>query len=321
MTAFRVSRWCPKGVGEDDDHFRVVPAEVTATLEGSPSLRIQASLGADGILCPMRSSEDALDEGRPAWVPAWLPWDPSSPQEHYKSAPLVEAIIEVVVSGTEGEFASLETLLEGSDGWEEWNAEEVRGVTFNVSTDEASAEAVGFAITRPSGDRQVLVGMDRVALSWRGEYETWDDLVQAFLQVWERYLLTARPARVESVSTRFVNVIQVPQDHIEITDYLRTTVDISPRLPQGVAGLFMQVDVPLDVRRRLGVVVTSALAAPEDPGHSAIALDLDTYDRDPFVINERGGRVLLERLAALRSAKNFVFEASITDATRELIRR
>jgi len=59
------------------------------------------------------------------------------------------------------------------------------------------------------------------------------------------------------------------------------------------------------------------LAPPPQEGHSALILDLDTYDETGFVLE--GEEQLNLRLGRLRSAKNYVFEASITDATRGLI--
>jgi uncharacterized protein (TIGR04255 family) len=66
--------------------------------------------------------------------------------------------------------------------------------------------------------------------------------------------------------------------------------------------------------------ITSATAAPPSAGISSILLDIDAYRQVDLTLSDEGAsNTLWSVLDDLRDAKNFVFEACITDATRGLI--
>jgi uncharacterized protein (TIGR04255 family) len=106
---------------------------------------------------------------------------------------------------------------------------------------------------------------------------------------------------------------------VEIKDYLRVSVDVPPYLPQLVSSYFTQVAVPVE-RFGCTATITSTLLQPPDQNTTSLLLDVDTWEAANIELtgdNEAEG--VKERLAALREAKNYVFESCITDATRGLI--
>jgi hypothetical protein len=171
---------------------------------------------------------------------------------------------------------------------------------------QASGQHKGFAFRRKDGQRVVQAQLDRFSFSWLAPYGDWEAFV-------------ARPGEATRLGIRFVNKIDIDRPSVEIKDYLRTTVDISPYLPQALLGYFMQVDIPLPRHEAVARVV-STIVSPKDPEGTSLILDIDTWrDVSVDLTTEDTRQSLLGYLGVLRSAKNYVFEACITDATRGVI--
>jgi uncharacterized protein (TIGR04255 family) len=261
-----------------------------------------------------------VDVDRAEWTPTWPhPTPAGRPGDQYSQAPVVEAILDVRVEGSDVPLDALDGFARVLPGWEDsikGVARDVRANEDTGTTEETDPTAYGFM--RSDRRRRILVSPNRLGYSWLGEYKNWDHLVTEFTEVWEAFRPATFPQAISRISARFVNVIEIPGQPIEISDYVRTRVDVAPNLPQSFTDYFMQIDIPLD--DDLGVVVTSATTEPREQGHTALALDLDTYDQARLNLDTDSFIPLGERLTRLRKAKNYVFEASITDATRDLIK-
>ena len=64
------------------------------------------------------------------------------------------------------------------------------------------------------------------------------------------------------------------------------------------------------------LVLNEALMPPPDPNVVSVLLDIDLFCEEPLPDNEDGLWALFEEM---RDRKNQIFEACITDKTRELI--
>lgn len=256
------------------------------------------------------------------WTVEWVSPDLLA-QHRYAAAPIKEAVLELRVECDEPTgLDALRELALSLDGWGDAQVRQMFTGSVDVRDDGAAAastQAAGYQMQRADSARAIHILPDRVAYAWTAPYENWDTFVNEMWAVWRPFAALVQPRIISRISTRFVNVIDIPKAQVEISDYLRTTVDISSTLPQAVRGLFMQVDVPLIASGGLGVSITSTLAAPAAPDRSALVLDLDTYDQRPITVGPNTDDDVAGRLETLRSAKNYVFEASITDATRGLI--
>jgi uncharacterized protein (TIGR04255 family) len=107
-------------------------------------------------------------------------------------------------------------------------------------------------------------------------YDRWEAFVDEAWRHWLRYREIARPQRVKRLGVRYVNRIDVPCSQVEIKDYLRTAIDVSPYLPQMVGNYFLQIVVPLS-RFEASATVTSALASPPSEDVTSLILDIDTW--------------------------------------------
>jgi uncharacterized protein (TIGR04255 family) len=258
---------------------------------------------------------------RPSWVPHWVPTEVANSARHYSKAPIVEAILELRTTGFLTPIEALQEFSRTLPGWSDAQHEYIFNTKMELDpSGETSAESqrIGYAFRKSDQTRNIHLTTDRFAYAWLGGYTNWEELTAEALLAWKHLKQLTDVDSIVRIGARFVNRIVVPDPQIEISDYLRTTVHISPYLPQGLSGFFMQVSVPLDIEAGIGTTITSSLA-PAPEGHSGLILDLDTYDQMASALSADDDEELMRRLMTLRMAKNYVFEASITDATRGLI--
>jgi uncharacterized protein (TIGR04255 family) len=242
---------------------------------------------------------------------------------HYARAPITEAVIEVRCELPSD--VSLDDLKRVADPAQfplVGPSVQISGQV-NVSeagiTGDTSGEQIGHVFRRSDGRRLIQARLNGHAFSAFAPYDRWETFSDEAWSSWNNYQSVARPIRALRLGVRYVNRIDVPQGTIEIKDYLRTAIDVSPYLPQIIAGYFMQVVVPLP-RFDAAATVVSTIVPPPTEDSSSLILDIDTWrDIDIALATSAGNERLREQIEVLREAKNYVFEACITDATRGLI--
>lgn len=120
--------------------------------------------------------------------------------------------------------------------------------------------------------------------------------------------------KVIRLAVRYINRIDLPLPVHDLKDYLRTVPEVSPDLPQGLAGYFMQVAIPQEDIKST-VLLNETIVPPAKPDVVSVVLDIDIFRTEDLPSEEEPMWGLFEEL---RIRKNSVFEACITDRTREL---
>ncbi len=242
---------------------------------------------------------------------------------HYEHAPIAEAILEFscILPPTVG----LDQLRHVADP----TAFETVGAAVTVTgrvevgpegiQGDTSGETIGHLLRRVDGLRVIQSRLNGFAYSALAPYDRWETFSAEALEHWTDYQRIAQPTAITRIGVRFVNKIDVPSASIEIKDYLRTAVDVSPYLPQLTQSYFLQVVVPLS-HFDAAATITSTIVPPSSASETSLILDIDTWRM--VEISPSGtasDESISQILGTLREAKNYVFEACITDATRGLI--
>lgn len=242
---------------------------------------------------------------------------------HYERAPILEAIIEIRCALPPS--TSLERLATVVDSQEFPVVEKRVTVTglLDVRPDgveqRTSGEHTGHLFRSADGRHVLQSRLDGYSFARLAPYETWESFYEEAERHWFLYREVAQPIRATRIGVRYINRIDVPGEHVEVKDYLRTAIDVSPYLPQLMSGYFLQVGIPLPQFRALAAV-TSTIVEAEPMGGTGLILDIDTSHEVDIDLSAPGAGAEIDgRLETLRLAKNYVFEASITDATRRLI--
>lgn len=257
-----------------------------------------------------------------SYLNEWEPMPGLDMGRRYDNAPIVQAILEFhVLTPAELKVDALSGLDFG-EGYEDsksmYQIEGEFAFAEGAVTTEARQDQVGFAFTRADGSRTVQAGKLKFTFIWTGEYTEWSEFSAEAEAAWLIYRQVAEPRVLQGIGVRFVNHIQLPEKAVEIKDYLRASVDVPSHLPQVVNSMFFQVEIPMP-QQRAQATITSAVLADQSPG-GALLLDIDV--KTPVGLStedETFDSTVRTTLDRLRLAKNFVFEACITDATRGVI--
>ncbi len=245
-------------------------------------------------------------------------------QRHYKKAPITEAIIDLKVTLPAGitidqlndirpsiidKFPIVEPFYQGVG-----ELTFRPGETFSADT---SQQQIGFWFRSEDNLRTFQARLDGFSFNQLAPYESWEKLSDEAKSLWELYKEICKPLQVTRAAIRYINQINIPVDGlVELKDYLRVIPEVSPGLPQrSLQAFFMQLQIPqqdLDCM----LIVNEAIAPPTIPDFLTILLDFDLFRQQIWDSNDENIWHFLEEL---RHRKNEVFEASITDKTRELI--
>ena len=243
----------------------------------------------------------------------------------YKNAPIVECVLEVRVALPSG--ITLEQLLALGDGERarypnrqgQFSLQGVLQGGAGGASAQAEQTQHGHVFVSEDGQRQMRATFDSFAFIQRAPYDRWETFYEEASRLWRLYRNSLRPELVTRVGLRYVNKVDIPHPTVELKDYFKTTAEVSPELPQVIGGMFMQVQLPV-VTDGIGAGITTAIAPPPNPGTTSVVLDIDAYSEPAMqVLAETFDEQFEGVVARLRQAKNLVFEACITDATRKVI--
>lgn len=245
-------------------------------------------------------------------------------QKHYNKAPITEAVIDLKVTLPEGvtvdrlndirpyirdKFPIMSPFYEGIG--------EIAFQPGEFLTADASQRQIGFWFKSEDGRQTFQARLDGFSFNQQAPYESWEKFSSEAKSFWRLYKDICKPVHVTRVATRYINQLNIPVDGVvELKDYLSTVPEVSPVLSQKtLQSFFMQLQIP---QQDLGcmLVINEALAPPVSPDVVTIILDFDLFRQQSWDSNDEEIWYLLEKL---RQRKNEVFEASITDKTRELI--
>jgi len=245
-------------------------------------------------------------------------------QRHYSKAPITEAVIDLKVTLTEGisvdklkdihpyiseKFPTIEPFYRGVGAFSYQP-----GSTFQVNT---SQQQIGFWFRSKDNLRTFQATLEGFAFNRLAPYESWEEFSSNAKYLWEIYKEICKPIQVTRAAVRYINQINIPVNGLtELKDYLSTVPEVSPNMPQNaLQSFFMQLQIPQQDLNCM-LIINEALAPPTNPEIVTIILDLDLFSQQVWDSSDEDIWLFLEKL---RRRKNEVFEASITDRTRELI--
>jgi uncharacterized protein (TIGR04255 family) len=244
-------------------------------------------------------------------------------EEHrqYPRAPITEAIIDVMAEPGDGmsmdKLSGLtradETLLKRQEKLQlAMGHLELRpGSPAAVS---ASEEDVGFKFTSDDGKHICQAKLSGFGFSRLAPYEGWQSFRGNAVRLWQLYRTIATPKKITRLAVRYINRVDIPAPSVDMKEYFLTSPEISSKLPQQMAGFFMQLRLPQeDIGAML--VFNQTIVPPGKPDTTSIVLDFDLFRSDDVPQDDEA---IWNYFEVLHEKKNEVFEACITDRTRSL---
>jgi len=239
----------------------------------------------------------------------------------YTKAPIAEAIIDLRVvpcsalrldtlerlcEETKAQYPLIQTMIKAT------GAMQIRPGSFSSSS--AEQEQVGFRSTSSDGKLICQCQLEGFTFSQLAPYESWEIFRDLARPSWDAYREATKPQSVVRLAVRYVNRIEVAKTSIELKDYFRTLPEVSSDLPQSVDGFFMQVQLP---QNDIGaaVLLNQTIVPSKKHGVTSVILDIDLFLEETVPKNENE---VWDCFETLHTRKNEIFEACITDKTREL---
>lgn len=242
---------------------------------------------------------------------------------HYEHAPIAEAVFDIGVTPDgqtqlsslgvlPGEIAAIYTCRK--------DIMVARGDISLGATIGASATQTqtGFAFSTGNQKYIAQFRLDGFTLSRLAPYESWQRFRNEALRMWGIYASCARPTGVTRAALRYVNRFDLPLPVVDLQEYIRTVPEVSPEMPNAqLSGYFMHLELPQpDIGATL--MITETIVPPEVQGTLAIVLDLHLVKA--LNLSCPVDATLQDLFEALRTRKNMIFEACITERARRLIR-
>lgn len=176
----------------------------------------------------------------------------------------------------------------------------------------------GIRLSKTDDSRVLQIRHEGFAYSHMAPYTDWVTFRAEARPLWKRYRKVCPEAKLTRCALRYINRIDVPETKIEPYDYFGLYPKVPEALPQqDVIGMTLNLQMP---QQDLQCVanIGQALGEPVKAGHISIILDIDIFRLKIEDWDDETAWAFLEKL---RDRKNEIFEACITNRTRELIDR
>lgn len=241
--------------------------------------------------------------------------------QHYSKAPITEAIIDVRVSPSDQLTVSdLALMVEGDElSYPERRDHCYAEGHFQLGKDtsaSASSKHTGFVFYSEDKKQIFQARLDGFTMSRLAPYGSWTPFRDEARRLWEKYRSIVNPISINRLAVRYLNRLDLPLPLDDFKDYLLTVPEVAPDLPQGLEGFFVRLQIPQqDIPVTL--LLSEAIVEPARDGVVSVVLDIDMYRNKEVPSDEES---IWDFFEVLHDRKNDVFEACITDDTRELIK-
>jgi len=185
---------------------------------------------------------------------------------------------------------------------------------------EISAPAgnqTGWFFTSSDKKRVVQARLDGFTYSKLKPYDKWDKLKSEAEELWESYCEIAEPLEVKRVALRYINQIELPLPFSDFKEYLLTTPEIAPNIPQELVGYLMRLVIPHKNKLDIAIVIQEMKPISENGNLLPIIFDIDVFRN--IKLDPQDSQIW-EILEELREFKNDIFFNSITSKTKELFK-
>jgi uncharacterized protein (TIGR04255 family) len=184
-----------------------------------------------------------------------------------------------------------------------------------VEREEDPVSAFGYFYTNEQKTKTIQFRLDGFSLNYLEPYTNWEEFHEEAITYWKIYsefITSTRtmPPQIDRIALRYVNRINIPLPFDYFNDYIVNMPPIPDCLPQTFRNFFMQIDVPSE--NGLNVLITETI---DDASETNLPFILDI---DVSKTVEDNNFDIVKDFDEMRIMKNMIFEASVTDKTKQL---
>jgi uncharacterized protein (TIGR04255 family) len=174
----------------------------------------------------------------------------------------------------------------------------------------------GFLFESPKEKKIVQARLDGFTFNKLKPYENWALFRDEAHELWDLYCEVTNLKKVTRIALRYINRIEVPLPMDDFKEYLFTTPEVAPKLPQGLAHFLFRLVIPNDeIGATAAIVETMEKATPDNK--LPLILDIDVWQLKAY---EDQLQEMWEEFEKLRIFKNDIFFNSTTEKAKELFK-
>ena len=173
----------------------------------------------------------------------------------------------------------------------------------------------GYLFTSVDSRQVVQARLDGFTFSRLKPYDKWTTLRDEAQELWQHYVRIASPETVTRVALRYINRIEIPLPMRDFKDYILTTPEIAPDLPQGLGSFFMRLVIQDPNAQAVAIVTETMEPIDESRNRLPLIFDIDVFRMAAFNIQDNA---MWEAFEYLHDLKNDIFFRSITLKAKEL---
>lgn len=241
----------------------------------------------------------------------------------FPNAPITEALLDI--RAVLPQEIDLKKLLAFQDSIKEIFPEKQERVSFEAGF-QISQEGTTILPTskKPDGyffrssieNKIVQVRLDGFTFNKLKPYGKWQVFRDEARELWELYCQTANPFKITRLGLRYINRIEIPLPISDFKEYILTTPEIAPKLPQALEHFFIQLVIPNpDILAK--AIITQTMQPPVNNQILPLILDIDVFHEAEYPVDKPEIWDVFEKLCIF---KNEIFFSSITDKAKELFK-
>lgn len=238
----------------------------------------------------------------------------------YTRPPIIEAVVEVRFGGQPLDDQAMAALAKRFSERYPTPPQQTNNVAFELAGTvlRVTQQNVGFGILSADGKFTINLGRNSIATSRNAPYEGWEEFMEEARKNWADWKRIVDRRDISRIGLRFINRIDIPFSPSGVTqleEYFRFYVN-TPEIP-GFGGLTtFAINTEMAMAEKPVKLTINHGATPSPLVQTnSFLLDLDLSIEQAL---PTGDKALWDTIEGLRSMKNSVFEACITDQTREL---
>lgn len=174
----------------------------------------------------------------------------------------------------------------------------------------------GYLFRSPTVGKIVQARLDGFTFNKLKPYENWKVFRSEARELWNQYFQITDPIKITRIALRYINKIEIPLPIKDLKEYILTTPEIAPKLPQGLAYFFMRLDIP-NPDTGATAIITQTMENPTENQRLPLIFDIDVFQNTTYIGNKTE---IWEEFEKLRSFKNDLFFNSITEKAKELFK-
>ena len=179
---------------------------------------------------------------------------------------------------------------------------------------------IGFHFKSTDGKRIIQFKKNGFTFNKLKPYDNWEVFSGEAKKHFEKFIEICKPVSIDRLGLRYINRLEIPLPILDFQQYITTFPNISSGLPQVMADFFMRLVIPEKSEEPSNIAIITQTIDRKALIKDILPLifDIDIYRIIKFGVEDK--EKIYKFFEEFRNYKNRIFNESITEKTKSLIR-